>query len=202
MSTSSLHQLIAACSIKLKPTNYLIKRTQISHLIQITENELSKSNCSTGQSARKVVVVEKDAEDSGNIIDWKEKYVLLRSWISVTLTEESMYLIMGCSTAKEMWECLEKTYIQATKVINFARGLGLKYKTFRTVILGKAPYPTLNQFVYALTSFDTREDEKDVSQQNHNMVFSSQKGRGRGNNNINSRETCFKLAGQGTSSKN
>ena len=31
-----------------------------------------------------------------------------------------------------------------SKVINFARGLGLKYKTFRIVMLGKAPYPTLN----------------------------------------------------------
>ncbi|KAH0706132.1 hypothetical protein KY289_011208 [Solanum tuberosum] len=94
-----------------------------------------------------------------------------------------MYLIVGCSIAKEMWECLEETYLQATKdkefqlkqqlqsvklgtktideyikefkgicvglgsihkhvdedskVINFARGLGLKYKTFRNVMLGR-----------------------------------------------------------------
>ena len=26
-----------------------------------------------------------------------------------------MYLIVGCLTAKEMWECLEETYLQATK---------------------------------------------------------------------------------------
>lgn len=36
------------------------------------------------------------------------------------------------------------------KVINFSRGLRLKYKTFRTVILGKTTYPTLNQLVSAL----------------------------------------------------
>ncbi|KAH0717896.1 hypothetical protein KY285_013927 [Solanum tuberosum] len=105
-----------------------------------------------------------------------------------------MHLIVGCSTSKEMRECLEKAYIQATKIINFARGLGLKYKTF--VILGKAPYFTLNQFVYALTSFDIREDEEEVPQQNHNMILSAQKGRGRGNNNINFSETGFKPAGQ------
>ncbi|PHU30182.1 hypothetical protein BC332_02275 [Capsicum chinense] len=34
-----------------------------------------------------------------------------------------------------------------SKVINFARGLVLKYKTFRTVMLGKTPYPTLNQWL-------------------------------------------------------
>jgi len=126
--------------------------------------------------------------------------VLLRSWISSTLTKKSMHLIVGCSTTKEMWECLKKAHIQATKVIYFARGLGLKYKTF--VILGKAPYSTLNQFVYALTSFDIREDEEEVPQQNHNMVLSAQKGRGKGNNNINSSETGFKPARQGIGSKN
>ncbi|KAH0717546.1 hypothetical protein KY285_013577 [Solanum tuberosum] len=168
----------------------------------ITENEPSKSSCSTGQTAGKVVEVEKDAKYSGTIDDWKEKDVLLRSWISDTLTEGNMYLIVGCSTANDMLECLKKAYIQARKVINFARGLCLKYKTFRTVILGKTSYSTLNQFIYALTSFDIREDKEEVSQQNHNMVLSAQKGRGRGNNNINSRETSFKPAGQGTGSQN
>ncbi|KAH0647510.1 hypothetical protein KY290_033507 [Solanum tuberosum] len=172
MSTSSLHQLIAACSIKSKSTNYLIWRTQISQLIQVMKltyliYEPSKSSCSTGQTVGKVVKVMKDAKDSGTIDDWKEKDVLLRSWISSTLTEENMYLIVGCSTAKKVWECLEKADIQATKIINFARDLGLKYKTF--VILGKTPNSTLNQFVYTLTSFDIREDEEKVSQQNHNM---------------------------------
>ncbi|KAH0707717.1 hypothetical protein KY289_012793 [Solanum tuberosum] len=194
MSTSSLHQLITACSIKLKPTNYLIWRTQISQLIQVMKltylvYEPSKSSCSTGQTAGEVVAVKKDAKDSGTIDYWKEKDVLLRSWISDTLTEESMHLIMGCSTAKKRWECLEKAYIQATKVINFTRGLG------------KTPYSTLNQFIYALTSFDIRKDEEMVSQQNHNMVFSARKDKGRGNKNINSREICFKPAGQGTGSQ-
>jgi len=45
--------------------------------------------------------------------------MLLRSWISGTLTKESMYLTVGCSTAKEMWECLEETYLQATKEKKF-----------------------------------------------------------------------------------
>ncbi|KAH0656282.1 hypothetical protein KY285_031164 [Solanum tuberosum] len=105
MSTFSLHQIIVACSIKSKPTNY----TQISQLIHvmkqtylITKNEPSKNNCSTGQTAGKVVKVEKDAKDSDNIVDWKEKDALLKSWISSSLTEKSMHLIVGCSTAKEV----------------------------------------------------------------------------------------------------
>ena len=66
-------------------------------------DEPTKSTCSTGQTVEKVVAVEKDVEDISNINDWEENDVFLRSWISGTLTEESMFLIVGCSTAKEMW---------------------------------------------------------------------------------------------------
>ena len=45
------------------------------------------------------------------------------------------------------------------KMINFSRGLGHNYKTFRTVMLVKKPYPTFNQFVNALRGFNMREDE-------------------------------------------
>lgn len=39
---------------------------------------------------------------------------------------------------------IQKPVDKGSKIINFARGLGLKYRTFRIVKLGKAPYPTLN----------------------------------------------------------
>lgn len=190
-------------------------------IYHIIENEPTKNGCSTRQTIGKAVAVAKDAKDSGNIDDWEEKDVLRRSWISGTLTKESMYLIVGCSTAKDVWEWLEEAYLQATKykefqfkqqlqsvrlgtkkideyikkfkgicdslaaihkpvdedskVVDFSRGLGLKYKTFKTVMLGKAPYPTLNQFVNALRGFDIREDKDNVSQQNQNMIFSAQR---------------------------
>ncbi|KAH0650517.1 hypothetical protein KY284_030429 [Solanum tuberosum] len=103
----------------------------MSQLIQVmrltylfTENEPTKGTCSTGQATEKAVAVEKGAEDNNIIDDWEEKDVLLRSWISGTLTEESMYLIVA----------IHKLVDEDNKVINFARGLGLKYKTFKTVM--------------------------------------------------------------------
>lgn len=39
---------------------------------------------------------------------------------------------------------IHKPMDEDNNVINFAGGLGPKYNTFRTVMLGKAPYPTLN----------------------------------------------------------
>lgn len=47
-------------------------------------------------------------------------------------------------------------------------------------MLGKSPYPTLNQFVNALKVFDMREEEDEVPQENHSMTFSAQRDRGRG----------------------
>lgn len=41
--------------------------------------------------------------------------VLLRSWITGTLSEEALYLVVGCKTAKNVWDCLEENYLQATK---------------------------------------------------------------------------------------
>ena len=62
---------------------------------------------STWKNTEKIVIDEKSVEDKNIVDECKEKDVLLRSWISGTLIEENMYLIVGCSTAKEMWECLE-----------------------------------------------------------------------------------------------
>ncbi|OIT03203.1 hypothetical protein A4A49_57448, partial [Nicotiana attenuata] len=157
LSPSSLHQLIAICPIKLKSSNYLIWRTQILQLMQTLKVD-------------KVIKEEPPAEsiedEKGEInpnpkfTEWEERDVLVRSWLSGTMTED--------------------------KVINFARGLGSKYKTLRTVMLGKAPYPTFNQFVIALRGFEMREDgEEHVTQTNLDsaVAFTAQKTQGRGRAN-------------------
>jgi len=229
---------------------------QLMQVMKVT-NLIKGERQSITTNGNEKIIEGKEKEDLESL--WEEKDVLLRTWISGTMTEESMYLIVGCSTAQEMWECLEETYLQATKdkefqlkqqlqniklgakkldeylkefkgicdglaaiqkpvdedskVINFARGLSLKYRTFRTVMLGKAPYPTLNQFVNTLRGFDMRENDEEVPQENHNMAFSAQRGRGRGrggynhnqnrgNSNYNSRGRGFKPAGQGNYSQN
>ncbi|XP_049411114.1 uncharacterized protein LOC125874268 [Solanum stenotomum] len=56
-----------------------------------------------------------DGQEKAFDSNWDEQDVLLRTWISETMTKDSMYLIVGCSTAKEMWECFEEAYLQATK---------------------------------------------------------------------------------------
>ncbi|KAH0753619.1 hypothetical protein KY290_023889 [Solanum tuberosum] len=98
LSTSSLHHLIAACLVKLKPTNYLIWRTQIMQLMQVMKvtNLIKGERQSSTTDGKEKLIKGKEKEDLESL--WEEKDVLLRTWISRTMTEESMYLIVGCST--------------------------------------------------------------------------------------------------------
>ncbi|KAH0746164.1 hypothetical protein KY285_007821 [Solanum tuberosum] len=97
LSPSSLHQLITICPIKLKPSNYLVWRTQILQLIKTL-----KATSIIKDEAPSETIENAQGEPSLNpkFLDWEERDVLVRSWISSTMTEESMSLIIGCSTAK------------------------------------------------------------------------------------------------------
>lgn len=78
-------------------------------------------------------------------------------------------------------------------------------------MLGKAPYPSLNQFVNTLKGFNMIENEEYMPQPNHNIAFFKQRGRGVGNSsqrdrglnkNFSSRERGFKTSGQGKNNQN
>ncbi|XP_070034394.1 uncharacterized protein [Nicotiana tomentosiformis] len=163
-----------------------------------------------------VVMNEKEEENPNpKFLEWEERDALIRSSLTGTMTEESMFLIIGCTSAKKIWQSLEDNYLQASKdkefqlkqqiqsikmgltaihkpleedskVINFAKDLGNKYKTLRTIMLGKPPYPTFPQFVNALRGYDMREEDSEKDHVDHAMAFQVQKtqgsfGRGRGN---------------------
>ncbi|KAH0655099.1 hypothetical protein KY290_030901 [Solanum tuberosum] len=114
LSTSSLHHLIVACPFKLKPTNYLIWRTQIMQLMQVMKvtNLIKGERQSSTTYGKEKMSEGKEKEDLETL--WEEKDVWLRTWISGNMIEESMYLTVGCSIEQEMWECLEEIYLQAT----------------------------------------------------------------------------------------
>lgn len=80
-----------------------------------------------------------------------------------------------------MRECLEETYLQATKEKKF------QLKQLQSVRLGTK---NIDKFI---------KEFKGICEKSGPKIML---GRGRGNNNINSRETCFKPAGQGTGSQN
>lgn len=90
----------------------LIQVMRVTDLIE--EEKPDKGNSSATDGKEKSI-----EEKTSEVNDWDERDVLLRTWISGTMTKESMYLIVGCTIAKEMWECLEEAYLQATKEKKF-----------------------------------------------------------------------------------
>lgn len=69
-----------------------------------------------GEPPSQNILDEKDEPISNpKFTTWEEQDFLVRSWLSGTMIEESMFLIIGCITAKKIWSCLEDTYLQASK---------------------------------------------------------------------------------------
>lgn len=52
----------------------------------------------------------KDAHSS-ELATWAEQDLLLRNWITGTLSENALYLVVGCTSSKELWYCLEDNYL-------------------------------------------------------------------------------------------
>ncbi|KAH0745682.1 hypothetical protein KY285_007339 [Solanum tuberosum] len=210
LSPSSLHQLITICPIKLKPSNYLVWRTQILQLMQTL-----KVTSIIKDEAPSETIENAEGEPSPNpkFVDWEERDVLgaqLQSkyghvfedtYLQASkdkefqLKQQLQTVNLGTKSIDEYIKefkgicdslvAIHKPMDEDIKVINFARGLGNKYKTFRTVMLGKPPYPTFNQFVTALRGFEMREEADDI-QQTHiesTVAFAAQKSQGRGRGN-------------------
>uniref|UniRef100_A0A5B6YY77 Retrotransposon Copia-like N-terminal domain-containing protein n=1 Tax=Davidia involucrata TaxID=16924 RepID=A0A5B6YY77_DAVIN len=246
LSTSNLHHLITIVSVKLSASNYLIWRMQILPLIQ----SLKLMDHLNGSPPIKTMTTDNKEVPNPKFDDWQYVDLLLRSWITGTLSEEALGHVVGMITAKDVWMCLEETYLQATKerelhlkrqlqvpkkentslaaylvqfkticdslaaiqkpvsdedkTVQLSHGLGKKYDIFVTTMLSKPPFPTFNQFVTALQSYDIRHqgtdaDDKAPSTLNQNFAFAAQRygGRGRGFGRGRSNGQHFNSRGRG-----
>jgi hypothetical protein len=112
LSMCNLHSLITAVSTKLNSKNYLVWRMTFLPLIQNLKlmNHLTHGppDTTTTDESNKEVPNPKYEE-------WQSRGLLLRTWIIGTLSEEALGHVVGQNTAREVWGCLEETYLQATK---------------------------------------------------------------------------------------
>uniref|UniRef100_A0A2N9I3R3 Reverse transcriptase Ty1/copia-type domain-containing protein n=1 Tax=Fagus sylvatica TaxID=28930 RepID=A0A2N9I3R3_FAGSY len=112
LSAANLHNLITIVSVKLKASNYLIWRMQILPLIQ----SLQLMNHLTDEAPDSMILKESgELNPNPKIQEWSNTDLLLRSWITGTLSEEALGHVVGMTTAREVWTSLEVAYLQATK---------------------------------------------------------------------------------------
>ena len=96
---NSLHHLISIISVKLNSSNYPIWKAQILPLIQSlgVEGHL--------KSAPPVEVILNDKDETvpnPAFTSWKYRDLLLKSWMTGTLSEEALYYVVGCNTARDI----------------------------------------------------------------------------------------------------
>ncbi len=63
--------------------------------------------------APKSTILKESGEKIPNpkFIDWMNTDLLLRSWITGTISEEALGHVVGMTTAREVWTSLEVTYL-------------------------------------------------------------------------------------------
>jgi hypothetical protein len=115
-SMSNLHNLIAAVPPKLNSKNYLVWRMTILPLIQnlklmnhLTHDPLEATT--TDESKKEVPNPEYE--------EWQSIDLLLRSWITGTLSEEALGHIVGQNTGRKVWAVLKTPIFKQPKKEKF-----------------------------------------------------------------------------------
>lgn len=50
-------------------------------------------------------------------ITWKDKDLVLKSWMTGSSSEEALFYIVGCNTTRDVWNALEENLLQVTKYL-------------------------------------------------------------------------------------
>ncbi|KAK4481427.1 hypothetical protein RD792_012318 [Penstemon davidsonii] len=198
-------------SIKLTNNNFLLWKTQMMGLIE-SQNMIGFIDGGFPMP-NKDIVISSSAEDAGEsvvkqinpeFISWKTSDSLLRGWISGTLSEEVLRLVVGLTTSAEVWKALLDAFAQDSrkrvlltaappissigravndrdKVFGVLKGLGSGYEAFVTTML-KPPTPTYRELIPLLQGHETMKlihgaNELGISSQN-SAFLSQQRSQG------------------------
>lgn len=90
LSPSSLHQLIAICPIKLKPSNYLVWRTQLLQIMQALKiDKIIKDD----PPLQKIENEKEKYIPNSKFAEWQDRDVLVRSWMYGTIQKSQFSLL-------------------------------------------------------------------------------------------------------------
>ncbi|KAF8401648.1 hypothetical protein HHK36_012594 [Tetracentron sinense] len=168
-------------SLRLTQTNYLLWRTQVTALIESQDMQGFLNGETLAPEPRIFTPDSTDADGkkeipNPNFIAWKLSDRLLRGWITGTLSEDVLGLVVGLDTAANVWKALENAFAQHSKerefqltqqmsllrkgkpvpdqnkVFSLLHGLGHGYETFVTTML----IPSYLDIVPMLQSHEAR----------------------------------------------
>uniref|UniRef100_A0A5K0WJW0 Retrotransposon Copia-like N-terminal domain-containing protein n=1 Tax=Nymphaea colorata TaxID=210225 RepID=A0A5K0WJW0_9MAGN len=93
-------------SIKLSQTNFLLWKTQVLCLIESQDLQ----GFISGEIAASDKFIITGSKQEIKPLQWKKLDRLLRGWITGTLTEDVLGLVVGLETTQQVWKTLEEAY--------------------------------------------------------------------------------------------
>ncbi|KAF8403400.1 hypothetical protein HHK36_011502 [Tetracentron sinense] len=136
-------------------------------------------------------------------IAWRHLDWLLQGWITGTLKEDALSLMVGLDTSQEVWTTLHDAYVQDLQEREFH--LLQKLQLIRNGIEYKPPIPSYKEIIPLLQSHETwLLTHESPNQPNQAMAYVSQRGRSsnrRGRGDFSYRGKGFIQYGQPSRSK-
>ncbi|XXG47003.1 hypothetical protein AAC387_Pa02g1716 [Persea americana] len=102
-------------SIKLSQTNCLLWRTQMLGLIE-SQDMMCFVNGTLAAPSETITTPDSSSPSSKKEIEnpefhlWRCSDRLLRGWLTGTMNEEALSLVVGLNTAHEVWEALNNSF--------------------------------------------------------------------------------------------
>ncbi|OMO89257.1 hypothetical protein CCACVL1_07965 [Corchorus capsularis] len=117
-------------SLKLTSKNFLLWKTQMLGLIESQDmlgfingaTPMPKSHVSKDEDA-------KQEKENPDFVAWRRSDRLLRGWITSTLSEEALGLVVGLETSAEVWKALVDSFAQDTQEREISLQLQLQNHT-------------------------------------------------------------------------
>ncbi|KAF3787096.1 hypothetical protein EJ110_NYTH23923 [Nymphaea thermarum] len=139
-------------SIKLSQTNFLLWKTQVLGLIE--SQDLQGFFDDEIVVPYRYIINGDKREINPDYLQWKKSDRLLRGWITGTLSEEVLGLVVDTQNTYDELEAIGRPMNDHTKVFLLLNGLGPEYESFVMSML-KPPIPTYKDVIAILQSHET-----------------------------------------------
>ncbi|KAF8396845.1 hypothetical protein HHK36_018480 [Tetracentron sinense] len=99
-------------TLKLKQSNYLMWRTQIESLIE-SQDLIGFVNGDIPMPTNMIASSDgKESTTNPDFTSWRKTDRLLKAWITSTLSEEVLGLVVGLTSSRDVWSALEDAFAQ------------------------------------------------------------------------------------------
>ena len=115
-------------SLKLMSTNFLLWETQVLSLIESQDLIGFITGSTLAPKAEISNPTNEGTMPNPNLAAWTRIDCLVKAWITTTISEEALGIVVGLTTSLDVWKAFSNAYSQDSKVREFELLLKLQEK--------------------------------------------------------------------------